>query len=305
LGSADGFATRALHGEALERYVRVRTVLEELPGADDETRHSLWRRAAIGEARARCMLGDGFVSLPTLRILGTEFPRDPETLALFACSAASAAGRGDISADVARTAMLRLLRLQTSGAGLMHFAGDAAVHINDEGLALAFYRRALALDPTRPSARVSIAQLLRRRGDLLAARLELVAAIAVAPGLREAILELSRVHRDAKRPLEALATLTCHLAENATDIDGLVLLSEVLTMLERDADARVAVSRVLRHAPDDTGGLWFDGLLLMRQGRTRDATERWRRAVSSGAIDEFTTLAQRSLSQQTTLRLVS
>ncbi len=272
--AADLFAARGLHGEALERYERVRVALDDRSEAD-ESHRALWRRAAIGEARSRCLLGDGHRALPLLRTIGAETPRDGETLALFACAAASAAARGESTSDAARTAMLRVLRLEVPSAALMHFTGDAAVSIGDESLALAFYRRALALDPTRPSPRVAIARLLRERGDLLAARLELVAALAVAPSLGEAILELARVHGDAKRPGEAMTVLTRHLAERPTDIDGLVLLAETLLTLDRDDDARIAVARVLRHAPDAAGGLWFDGVLHARQGRMRDAVIRW------------------------------
>ena len=299
----DMFAARGVHGEALERYARVRAALE--PAADDELR-VIWRRAAIGEARSRCLLGEGYVALPMLRLLGAATPRDAETLALFACSAASASKRGAMGAETARTAMLRVMRLETPSAALMHFVGDAAVMIADEPLALAFYRRALALDPSRPSPRVAIAQLLRKRGDFLAARLELVAALAVAPSWGEAVLELARVHRDAKRPADALDVLTRHLVKTPTDLLALVLLTDVLIALDRDDDARVAVSRVLRHAPSDSGGLWFAGLLYSRQGRQRDAWERWRLLAAADTPDEYSVLAQEALlASPSTLRLVS
>lgn len=280
--SADAFASSGLHGEALERYRRAR---EALSVADAQDRGEPWQRAAKGEARSLCLLGNGHEALSLMRALGAVAPRDGEILALFACSAASASRRGEDTADPARTAMLRVLRLEVPSAALLHFTGDAAVLIGDESLALAFYRRALALDPTRPSPRVAIARLLRQRGDLLAARLELVAALAVIPSLADAILELARVHRDAKRPSDALGVLTRFLADHPTDIDGLVLLAETLVSLERDDDARVAVARVLRHAPDDAGGLWWDGELHARRGRTRDAIERWRRIPSDDASE--------------------
>jgi tetratricopeptide (TPR) repeat protein len=293
---ADTFAARGLHGEALERYRRVRLASE----ADVDTgpgARALWRRAAVGETRSECLLGEGHAALPLLRRLGAESPRDPEILALFACGSASASRGGDSLADDARTAMLRLLRLESSSAALLHFVGDAAVAIGDEPLALGFYRRALALDPTRPSPRVAIAALLRRRGDLLAARLELVAALASNPSWRDAVLELARVHRDGGRPLDALEVLTRYLGDNATDIEGLVLLADILVTLERDEDARIAVSRVLRHAPDDNGALWCAGLLLARQGRLRDAAVQWRRIVDGEIADEFTERAAHALSQ--------
>ncbi|MEO7521781.1 MAG: hypothetical protein ABIW79_08195, partial [Gemmatimonas sp.] len=318
--SADQFAGRGLHGESLERYARVRDSLDDVrrsvqsangdPAATSEAvdrdLNALWTRAAKGEARAHCLLGEGFLALPLARLLGVTSPTDPETLALFAASASDATRRGDDVAAAARAAMLRLLRLDMESAALLHFVGDAAVTIEDEPIALAFYRRALALDPARPSARVAIARLLRRRGDLLAARLELAAALAVAPTLGGAAMELARVHRDANRPLEALAVLAAHLALNCTDIEGLVLLCENLVSLDRDGDARVALSRVLRHAPDDSGALWFDGVLLSRQGRERDACDRWTRITNTLPGDEYATLARAALSVASTgLRRVS
>lgn len=289
--SADAFASTGLHGEALERYQRAREALTVVDALD---RGEAWQRAAKGEARSLCLLGSGHEALALMRALGAVAPRDGEILALFACSAASASRRGEDTADAARTAMLRVLRLEVPSAALLHFTGDAAVLIGDESLALAFYRRALALDPTRPSPRVAIARLLRQRGDLLAARLELVAALAVIPSLADAILELARVHRDARRPADALGVLTRFLADQPTDIDGLVLLAETLVSLERDDDARVAVARVLRHAPDDAGGLWWDGELHARRGRMRDAIERWRR-IPADESNEFSARATGAL----------
>ncbi|MES2524918.1 MAG: tetratricopeptide repeat protein [Gemmatimonadota bacterium] len=296
--AADEFAARGLHGEALERYMRVRASLGDTGHANDET-HGLWRRAAMGEARSRCLLGDGRSTLALLRTLGGETPRDPETLALFAYSAAHATQHGEPQGESARTAMLRVLRLESPSAAIMHFVGDGAAMMADESLALVFYRRALALDPTRPSPRVAIASLLRRRGDLLAARLELVAALASKPGWGDALVELARVHRDAKRPADALGVLTGYLSDSPMDLGGLVMLAEVLVMCDRDDDARIVVWRVMRHAPNDTGALWMEGVLLARQGRQRDASQRWRQAVDTGVHDEFTAQASAALALET------
>ncbi len=70
------------------------------------------------------------------------------------------------------------------------------------------------------------------------------------------------------------------------------MLAEVLLLLDRDEDARIVIFRVLRHAPTDTGAQWFEGVLLARQGRQRDALQRWRRCVERGATDDFTAQAR-------------
>jgi tetratricopeptide (TPR) repeat protein len=285
---ADAFATRGLHGEAIERYTRAREALDAAEMSPKHDAYAAWRRAALGEARSRCLLGQGARALPLLKTLGTHDANDAEVLALYAASLSAA--MADASAadrvanvDIARRAIVRTLRLEPESAALMHFVGDVALAIGDGGLALCCYRRALALDPMRPSPRVAIARMLRARGDVLAARLELVAALSALPGWRDAVLELAQVHRDADRPHEALVLLVDHLALMPTDLDALVQLAEVLIRLDRDIDGRVAVGRVLRHDPSHMHALWLDGVLLARQSRVRDAVDRWRRVADSDA----------------------
>lgn len=299
---ADQFAERGLQGEARERYARVRKEMEAEHAEPTSDGYATWRRAAVGEARCDCLLGNGERALVLLKRLGSHEGRDAEVLALFASSSAASGQPAP-----ARTAIVRALRLEPQSAALMHFLGDVATRVNDDGLALGCYRRALALDPSRPSPRVSIARLLRTRGDLLAARLELVAALTAAPSLREAVLELALVHRDAGRTTEALSMLSAHLANAPTDLDALVLLAETLLQLERDDDARIAVSRVLRHDPAHEAALWIEGKLLARQSRMRDALDRWRRVADSESDSPLATQARQALAEATTpeLRLVS
>ncbi len=279
VAEAEQFATRGVHGEALDRFSRASTALAEEHAAPDAPAHLLWRRAALGQTRSLCLLDRAAEALPVLKALGAEDPNDAEVLALFARSIFAAAG----DREAARKVILRILRLEPRSAALMHFTGDTANTIDDEGLALACYRRALAVDPSRPTPRVAIARLLRQRGDVLAARLELVAALSSVPDLREAVLELAQVHRVADRPLDALALLTKYLTQTPTDLEAIVMLAETLVRLDRDDDARVATARVLMHDPAHLPALWLDGVLLARQSRLRDAAERWRTIVRSDA----------------------
>ncbi len=296
---ADAFAARTVHGEALERYARAHALIDapSVAGLAPATQ-GVWRRATLGHARSLCLLGRGGEALLPLKRAGAQWPNDPEVLALyaFAAAAAAAAGRDPASADVARAAMLRLLRQDVTSAALLHFAGDAAMLLHDEPLALGFYRRALAHDPARPTARVAIARMLRERGDLLAARLELVAALSAVPNWREAVLELARVHRDAHRYSDARSLLVDLLTNRPTDIDALLLLIEVLVGESRDADARIVVDRVLRHDPENTGARWFDGVLLAQQARTRDALTRWGRLAQASDMDAFVQRARHAVS---------
>ncbi len=294
---ADAFAARTVHGEALDRYVRARATVDAPSVANMAPRPQLlWQRATLGEARSLCLLGRGAEALPQLKRAGAVWPHHPEVLALFAFAAASNADRDPSSAQTARSAMLRLLRQEVTSAALLHFAGDAAMKLQDEALALGFFRRALAHDPARPTARVAIARMLRERGDLLAARLELVAALSAVPNWRDAVLELSRVHRDARRHADARWILVDVLKRRPTDVEALQLLIEVLVAEERPDDARIAVDRMLRHDPDHTGARWFDGVLLAQQSRTRDALARWAGLVQSTDVDAFVQRARHAVS---------
>jgi len=291
---AERHSGRGMHGEALDRFTQAMDQLDVTQRRPNAPHYALWRRAAIGQARALCLLTRGAEALPVLKTLGSHNGQDAEVLALFACSAAAC---DPIPVDTVRTAIIRLLRIERVSAALMHFAGDSAVGIADDGLALACYRRALSLDPGRPSPRVAIARLLRLRGDLLAARLELVAALSLAPQWREAVLELAQVHRDADRPQEVLTLLAEHLQRHSTDLGGLVLLAETLIRLDQDTDARVAVTRVLRHEPNHLHALWLDGVLLARQSRLRDARDRWRLVAEGEGDQEIQAKARRAIAK--------
>ncbi len=273
---ADEFAARTLHGEAVDRYREAR---ERVAG---QAAHApLWRRAALGEARSLCLLQRAHLARRLLDTLVAETPEDAEVCALHAASLLA----GEEGRDMVRGALFRVLRQDVGSAALLHFAGDVALGLDDSGLAMAFFRRALALDPSRPSPRVAIARLLRERGDLLAARLELVAALAAAPEWRDALLELARLHREAGRLAEARGVLVQHLAHVPTDIDALALLAEVLVYEERDADARIVVDRVLRHDAVNGAARWYDGLLQVNRGRLRDAQAQWMSLASDDRVE--------------------
>lgn len=286
--AADAFAARGLHGEALDRYEQVRR------GTADRSSARYWQ-AAIGEARSRCLLGDGASCIPLLKELGTARPRDPEVLALYARATADGARTLVCDASIPRAAMRRLLQVECSSGALMHFAGDAAVRLGDDELATALYRRALAMDPGRVSVRVSIAALHRRRGELMPAELELTAALSAHADWRDATLELARVHADGRHLRRAIAVLAKHLERAPTDVDATLLLAEYLIAIDERDHARVAVNRVLRHAPDESGAVWLDGVLLARQGRMRDARACWVRLATAGAPDGYTERAIASL----------
>ncbi|AMW04749.1 tetratricopeptide repeat protein [Gemmatimonas phototrophica] len=294
--AADDFAVRTLHGEAVERYRDARTLLDQaMSTAPADSLMALWHRAALGEARSCCLLQKAAEALPLLRRVVAWMPDAPEALVLYA--AALADHDGTALRDEARSALLRIMRQDLESAAMLHFAGDIALQLRDESLALGFYRRALANDPMRPTPRVAIARLLRERGDLLAARLELVAALTAVPHWREALVELARVHQDAGRHADARLVLADHLRRIPTDLDALTLLAEVLVAEGRTDDARVAVERLLRHDPDHAPALWLDGVLLTDQSRLRDAMARWTRLSQLADAEPYRSRARAALAR--------
>jgi cellulose synthase operon protein C len=292
--AGDAFAATGVHGEAYERYAQVRgllTTAQEWARATPAL--EIGRRALRGEVRAACLLGRGGEAVPLLDRFAAADAYDPEVLALLAAAHAAA---GDAhGARVARAAVLRLLRLEPRSAALLHFAGDAALRLDDPALALVLYRRALTLDPTRPSPRLAIARLLQARGDVLAAHLELVAALAAVPTWREARLALAALHLQAERASEAVRLLAGLLAQVPTDTEALAALADALRTAGRDTDARTAVQRARRLDPDQPHALWVDGQLLADQGRMRDARARWGRIGVVAAGSPWARLAREAL----------
>ena len=262
LRDADACASQARQTDALVLYQQVRKEHSANPA------RYVWRRAAIGEARSLCLLGRGIEALELLEQLLNESKTggndDAEVLALIAAAQAAAGKTNEIAQRLARAAIQRFLRLEPRSAALLHFVGDVALAINDDALGMILFRRALAVDPSRPSPRVAIARMLRRRNDMLAARLELVAALSAAPTLREALLELARLHCDAGRATDALAILISYLNRAPADAEALALLASALLQEGRDADARLALDRALRHDPLNSDGLELQVTLQMR-----------------------------------------
>lgn len=276
---ADAFAATGVHGEAYERYQQIGALLQPGSGRPSDLHgDELVQRALLGEIRSACLLGRGASVIGLVERFGSHDTDNVDVLALLAAS--HAALSDSYGTRVARAAIDRLLQLDPRSAALFHFVADAAAFMGESALAVVLYRRALTLDPTRPSARVAIARLLQSTGDHLAARLELVAALAMAPGFREARLELARLHHVGARPAEAIRVLAAHLEREPADVDALVLLAEALRACGRDDDARLAVQRARRFEPDHPEALWVDGVLLADHGRVRDARSRWGRLIA-------------------------
>jgi tetratricopeptide (TPR) repeat protein len=312
--AGDRHAERGLHGEARERYAQARQLLAPRcrpagngngnsngSGSTSAAAHAIasaWRRAVLGEARSACLVDDGAALADDMAQLALEAGDDPEVLALLAATHAVAAD----GHETARSALQALAGRDPDSAALQHFAGDVATTLGDAPLAMRFYRRALAVDPGRPTPRVAIARLLRGRGDLDAAHLELAAALAAAPGMRDAALELARVHRDAGRPGAVVAVLRAHLVRDPTDCDALALLADALIAQRRHDDAAQVLQRLQRHDPDHATALLLDGWLLARRGHRLIASARWNRLLAHAPDSPEAARARRWLQALVTRR---
>ncbi|MCA0375938.1 MAG: tetratricopeptide repeat protein [Gemmatimonadetes bacterium] len=295
--TATAFAQRGLHGEAVDRFRDARLLLESA-GTVDVAHRGLWRRAALGEARAHCLMGRAHAAQAVARQLCIDEPRDAEAGVLLAAALHAAEEQ---PATVQRTLRDAIAR-GVQSAALWHFAGDLAHAMGDDTLALDCWRQAVAADPARPSPRVAIARLLRRQGRLDVAHAELAAALEVAPMWRDALLECARLQQQAGDLIAARRALAGYAAGAPTDLEALALLADVLAAEQRDEDARVVVDRVLRHDPAHAAARFFDGVLLARRGHRRLAVQRWGQllavprdeawaARARAALDEVDTVA--------------
>lgn len=260
LAKGDALAAAALHENSITYYEQARR------SAERNATRQFWRRAALGEARSLCLTGRGTEALDLLESLlhqdRTTGDDDAETLALLASAHCDAIRRSAADPRFARAAIARFLRLEPRSAALLHFVGDVALSMGEQALAMVLFRRALAVDPMRPTPRVAIARLLRLQKNMLAARLELVATIAVTPNLRDAQLEMARLHCDTDRAGDALSILVALLNRAPGDVEALVLLATALHLANREHDARHALSRALRHQPTNPEALALQSVLL-------------------------------------------
>ncbi|MCU0647206.1 MAG: APC3/CDC27 family protein [Gemmatimonadaceae bacterium] len=137
-------------------------------------------------------------------------------------------------------------------AAALHFAGDVAAMVGDTSTALEAWRRALAWDPERPSARVAIARVLLEQGQRTAAMVEASAAVAVAPRIRAVAMGGSRVLHATGAVPTAVRTLARYLISAPDDLDALCALGAALLAMGQLDEARMlfARARAVRESAD-------------------------------------------------------
>ncbi len=137
------------------------------------------------------------------------------------------------------------------------------------------------------------AQILLLQGELAlalgraeAAQAALEQATRIDPSLRSAVaLRLARARLNAGRPDLALVALE-EGSVGEGSIDGWALRAEILTALERPADARAAYTAWLTHDPPSTRAREGVARSLLDEGRAAEALEFLKTQIAQGASSE-------------------
>jgi Flp pilus assembly protein TadD len=132
---------------------------------------------------------------------------------------------------------------------------------------------------------VAVARLLTARGNWTAARLELLAALAIAPDWSDAVTELAQWHLAQGHPEDARDLLVGYLLRVPRDGDALSLLVESLLAMGQGNAAEAAVDRLRRAAPTHPAIPWFEGVLLDQAGRVEEALMRWAACALQGGAN--------------------
>ena len=272
----DILSRQGAYGDALEKY---RTALLAQPNH---------LRAQRGEAQALLMLGRGAEAREAAERLLEAAPDDVDATMLVAtCRFESGDPAAALDAlDIAR-------RLAPARADVLRWIGNITRSLGDVDGAIAAYRHALQLDGDFAAVRFDLAALLMQREMWADAEQELLAALDAVPTYTEATLQLTTLRRMTGRHLDAVHMLVDLLQRDPYSFDGLIALGETLLELGRASDAGVAFRRVLAFDPEHVGAIFYDGVLLARQKRYRDAIAQWERVVDLEPAGEYGRRARR------------
>jgi len=257
-------------GDALERFEEARSRDAGNPGA------------LRGQVQALLALGRGAEAGAVAEGLGTIAPDDPDALLLLATARFEA---GD--AEAALRALDHARSVAPQRADVLRGIGNITRALGDLDAAIAAYRHALVLDEDFAAVRYDLAQLLTQRGLFSEAEQELSLALDAVPTYADATLALAGVYRATSRPREALVLLVEFLERDPYSFTGLLALGELLIEQGRNADAAVAIQRILRFDDAHVGAIFHQGLLLAAQERFREALAAWRRVAALAPESEW------------------
>ena len=259
---AELYAKRGLHGEALERYREVRDI--------DRDRTD----ARLGEIKALLALGRAAEAAAPAEELLTLVPGDVEALVAVAHVRAV---QGDAAA--ALTALQQAQARAPARADLHKLQGDVLLKVGDRGGALAAYRGALQLDQGFVAVWVDLGRLHEQREEWPDALQAYERALHELPTYHEANIALADLERRLGRLRPAIARLADLLEQDPYDLDALLLLGRSLLEDARASSALEAFRRVLKFDPEHVAALFYEGVVLARLRRYREAVHVWERVT--------------------------
>ncbi len=256
--SADIFARRGLHGEALDRY---RAARELAPQRFD---------ARLGELRQMLALGRGADAVPDALALAEEHPENVDVLVALA-EAQVAAGDPANALEYLDKARGRA----PQRADILKLEGDIAADMGDFDAAQQAYEGALDLEPRLAQVRIDLGRLHEARNDLKAAERAYRQALETLPTLSEAAIALARVYRRGDMPRQAVNLLVEALKSDPTDLETLLALGQALLDDGRTERAIEAFNRLIAFDDANVGAHFYRGAALARCRKYTEALREW------------------------------
>ncbi len=166
--------------------------------------------------------------------------------------------------------------------------GSALAAQGDLSGAEAAFRRALALDPENPVARLDLALLLARRGNTDEARERLESLAGDWPGRAEILAPLGTLHARQGRPAEARRALAAAVRADPASLEAHHHLGGLYSNLGRFDLAGRHLDRALELDPGHPPSLSELCLLRSREDRLEEARDACRAAAEAAPADAET-----------------
>jgi predicted O-linked N-acetylglucosamine transferase (SPINDLY family) len=144
--------------------------------------------------------------------------------------------------------------------------------------AVELLRKAITTQPDDPALHNNLANALRAAGDDEGARKAYLAALALAPGYFDAIVNLAATELSLGRTAEAEARLRGVLASQPHP-QALLLLGHTLNRQQRHAEAQAAYQQAAQLAPNAAQFPYQAGLMADEQHHYAEAVQFYRRAL--------------------------
>lgn len=236
-------------------------------------------------------------------------PRDKDALLM---QGRLAMQRSDF--DTAVAAFRAVLKDQPESVPLLHLLAEAQLRNGDTELAGDSLRRAVEVAPTDAGARISYAQylitrkelvraleqvdavlqkdpanadaiaakseVLAAKGDLEAVKAELLKLKEAAPGNPEASLRLARVLMAEGNVEAAKAEVEAVLAKDDKNLAALMLKTDLLAAANDAAGLEAAIKHIQTVAPDNPDGYFRMGRFLRSKGDVAGELKQYERAYS-------------------------